>query len=41
VAARLDILLKLSAVAALLIAGSGIGSYYGFYLPKRDAQRDA
>ena len=38
-AARIDILLKLSTVVALLIAASAIGYYYGFYLPNRDAQR--
>lgn len=39
-AARIDALFKLSVIVALLLAASGIGYYYGVYLPRRDAQLD-
>ena len=39
-AAKLDTLLKLSVIASLLLAASGVGYYYAVYLPRRDAQRD-
>lgn len=38
---KLDAVLKIGTVAALLIAASGIGYYYGLYLPARDARLDA
>ena len=37
-AARIDALFKLSVIVALLLASSGVGYYYGVYLPHRDAQ---
>ena len=39
-AARIDALFKLSVIVALLLAASGVGYYYGVYLPRRDAQLD-
>jgi hypothetical protein len=39
-AARIDALFKLSVIVALLLTASGIGYYYGVYLPRRDAQLD-
>lgn len=39
-AARIDTLLKLSVIASLLLASSGVGYYYGVYLPRRDAELD-
>ena len=39
-AAKIDALLKLSVIASLLLASSGVGYYYGIYLPGRDAQLD-
>lgn len=39
-AGKLDTVLKLSVIASLLIAASGVGYYYAVYLPGRDAQRD-
>jgi hypothetical protein len=38
VAARIDALLKLSVVAALLLGSSGVAYYYAIYLPHRDAE---
>jgi hypothetical protein len=38
--AKIDALLKLSVIASLLLASSGVGYYYAVYLPERDAQRD-
>jgi hypothetical protein len=40
VATKLDTLLKLSVIAALLFGSSAAGYYYAVYLPERDAQRD-
>jgi hypothetical protein len=37
-AARMNTVLKLSVVVSLLLASSGVGFYYGIYLPRRDAQ---
>lgn len=37
-AAGIGALLKLSMVASLLLAASGVGYYYAVYLPRRDAQ---
>jgi hypothetical protein len=39
-AAKFDGILKLSIIASLLLAASGIGYYYAVYLPGRDAQLD-
>jgi hypothetical protein len=39
-AANLNALLKLSVIVSLLLASSGVGYYYAFYLPARDALRD-
>ena len=39
-AARIDALFKFSVIVALLLAASGVGYYYGVYLPRRDAQLD-
>jgi len=39
-AAKINALLKLSVIASLLLASSGVGYYYGVYLPGRDAQLD-
>lgn len=39
-AARIDAFLKLSVIAALLLASSGVGYYYAVYLPQRDARLD-
>lgn len=39
-AAKIDAVLKLSIIASLLLASSGIGYYYAVYLPRRDAQLD-
>ena len=36
---RLDTVLKLSVIAALLLASSAVGYYYAVYLPQRDAER--
>jgi len=36
--ARIDAFLKLSMIAALLLASSGVAYYYAVYLPQRDAQ---
>jgi hypothetical protein len=38
VAARIDALFKLSVIAALLLASSGVAYYYAIYLPRRDAE---
>ena len=38
VASKIDAVLKLSVVAALLLASSGIAYYYAVYLPGRDAR---
>ena len=40
-AARTDVALKLSLIASLLIASSGVAYYYVVYLPNRDAQLDS
>jgi len=40
VAIKLDTLLKLSVIASLFVASSGVAYYYAVYLPARDAQRD-
>jgi len=40
-AARIDAALKLSVIASLLIASSGVAYYYVVYLPDRDAQFDS
>ena len=37
-AAKIDALLKLSVIASLSLASSGIGYYYAVYLPRRDAE---
>jgi len=37
-AAKIDALLKLSIIAAVLLASSGVGYYYAVYLPRRDAE---
>lgn len=34
----MNTLLKLSVIVSLLLASSGVGFYYGVYLPRRDAQ---
>jgi hypothetical protein len=39
-AAKIDGVLKLSIIASLLLASSGVGYYYAVYLPGRDAQLD-
>jgi len=39
-AAKIDALFKLSMIASLLLAASGVGYYYAVYLPGRDAQLD-
>jgi hypothetical protein len=39
-ATKLNALLKISLVAALLLAASGVGYYYAVYLPARDGQQD-
>ena len=39
-AVSINALLKLSIIASLLIGSSGVGYYYGVYLPRRDAQLD-
>jgi hypothetical protein len=39
-AARIDALLKLSVIASLLLASSGVAYYYAIYLPQRDAEQD-
>ena len=39
-AARIDALLKLSVIASLLLASSGVAYYYAVYLPQRDAEQD-
>ena len=39
-ATKLNALLKISLVTALLLASSGTGYYYAVYLPARDAQRN-
>jgi len=36
----MNTLLKLSIIASLLLASSGVGFYYAVYLPRRDAQLD-
>ena len=36
--AGINALLKLSVIAALLVASSGVAYYYAVYLPRRDAQ---
>ena len=36
-----DAILKLAAALALLIAGAGVGYYYGIYLPAQDVRRQA
>jgi hypothetical protein len=40
VAARINILLKLSVMVSLLIGSSGAAYYYALYLPQRDAELD-
>jgi hypothetical protein len=39
-ATKLNTLLKLSLIAALLLASSGVGYYYAVYLPARDTQKN-
>ena len=39
-AARIDALLKLSVIASLLLASSGVAYYYAVYLPQRDFEHD-
>jgi hypothetical protein len=39
-AGKIDTLLKLSIVAAVLLASSSVGYYYLVYLPRRDARLD-
>jgi len=39
-AARIDALLKLSLIASLLLASSGVAYYYAVYLPQRDSEQD-
>lgn len=39
-AVRIDALLKFSVAASVLLAASGVGYYYGVYLPNRDAELD-
>jgi hypothetical protein len=39
-AAKIDALLKLSVIASLLLASSGIAYYYAVYLPQRDSEQD-
>jgi hypothetical protein len=39
-ATKLNALLKVSLIAALLLASSGAGYYYAVYLPVRDAQQN-
>jgi hypothetical protein len=38
--AKIDALLKLSVIASLLLASSGVAYYYAVYLPQRDSERD-
>jgi hypothetical protein len=38
--AKIDALLKLSVIASLLLASSGVAYYYAVYLPQRDAEQD-
>jgi hypothetical protein len=38
-AARIDALLKLSVIASLLLASSGVAYYYAIYLPQRDTEQ--
>ncbi len=38
-AARIDTFLKVSVIAAVLLAASGVAYYYAVYLPRRDAAR--
>jgi hypothetical protein len=40
-AGKIDALVKLSIVASVLLASSGIAYYYAVYLPERDARIDA
>jgi hypothetical protein len=39
-AARIDALLKVSVIASLLLASSGVAYYYAVYLPQRDSEQD-
>jgi len=39
-AAKIDAFLKLSVVASLLLASSGVAYYYAVYLPQRDSAQD-
>jgi hypothetical protein len=39
-AAKIDALLKLSVIVALLLASSGVAYYYAVYLPQRDSELD-
>jgi hypothetical protein len=39
-AARIDALLKISVIASLLLASSGVAYYYAVYLPQRDSDHD-
>ena len=39
-AAKIDALLKLSVIASLLLASSGVAYYYAVYLPQRDSEQD-
>jgi hypothetical protein len=39
-AAKIDALLKLSVIASLLLASSGVAYYYVVYLPQRDSEQD-
>src|SRR5580658_5747719 len=39
-AAKIDAFLKLSVIASLLLASSGVAYYYAVYLPQRDSEQD-
>ena len=40
-AGKIDVFLKLSIIASVIMVSASIGQYYLVYLPQRDAQLDA